>query len=149
MVHGARQVRCGRTETNDVVIARTAMHDVTRPRIVLDPPDEPLRAPLDFTDALLARDGAPRELGPTFRGRVQYDSNFAQPTRQLVLDATDQGLRVGAGAPERFTHAAQGETELPCAARLGVGRGWGARGERSAAREVRREGDGEGGLEDG
>jgi hypothetical protein len=138
-----------RTEADDVVVARTAMHDVSRPRVVLDPPDEPLRATLDFTDALFARHGAPGELVPPVLGRVQHDRDLAQPARQLVLDAADEGLRAGAGAPERLAHAAQGEAELPRAARLGVRCGWGTRGEWCAALEIRREGDGKRGLEDG
>ena len=138
-----------RTKANHVMVARTAMHDVSRPGVVLDPPDEPLRAPLDLTDALLARHGASRELVSTFRGRVQHDSDLAQPTRQLALDTTDERLRAGAGAPESFAHAAQGEAELPCAACLGVWCGCYALGERCTAWEIRRERDGEGGLEDG
>jgi len=56
------------TEADDVVVARATMHDVPRPRVVLDPPDDPLRAALDLTDALLARYGAPRELMPSAWG---------------------------------------------------------------------------------
>ena len=138
-----------RTKANDVMVARTAMHDVSRPRIVLDPPDEPLRAPLDLTDTILARHGTSGELVSTFRGRVQHDSDLVQPARQLVLHTSDERLRAGAGAPERFAHAAQGEAELSRAACLGIWCRCYALGERRTAWEIRREGDGEGGLEDG
>lgn len=148
-VCGARQVRRGRTEADDVVVARAAMYDVPRPRVVLDPPNEPLRAALDLTDAFLACYGAPGELILSVEGRVQHDRDFAQPARQLGLDAADESLRARARAPERLAHAAQREAKLPRAARLGIRCGWSASGEWCTALEIRREGDGERGLEDG
>ena len=85
---------------------------------------------------------------PPARPRVQQDSDLAQPARQLVLDAACEGLCAAARAPEHLTHAAQGEAEMPYAARLGVRCRLCARGERAVARGIRREGDGERGLED-
>ena len=73
----ATQVRRRLTETDDVVVSRATMNDVTRPRVILDPPDEPLWATLDLADALLARHGAPGELGPLVLRRVQHDSDLA------------------------------------------------------------------------
>ena len=77
MVCAARQMRGARTEADDVVVSRATMHDVTRPRVILDPPDEPLWAALDLTDPLLARHGTPGELVPPYRRRVQHDSDLA------------------------------------------------------------------------
>jgi len=51
-----------RTEADDVVIPCAAVHHVPRPSIVLDPPDESLRAALDLTDVLHPRDGTTGEL---------------------------------------------------------------------------------------
>ena len=76
------QVKCARTKADDVVIARTTMHDIPRPRVVLDPPDKPLRATFDFPDPFLACHGAPRELvSAVLRGRVQHDGDLSQPAR--------------------------------------------------------------------
>ena len=143
------RVECARTEADDVVVARATMHDIPSPRVVLDPPDEPLRATFDLPDPFPTCHGGPGELvSAILRGRVQHNSDLTQLTRQLVLDAADMGLRVGVGAPLHFAHAAQEVAELPCTACLDVWCVWGARGERRAAREIRREGDGKGGLED-
>ena len=65
-----------RTDADGIVVAPSTMHDVTRPRVVPDPPDKPLRAMVDLTDALLARQCGPRELVSPVRHRVRYDSDF-------------------------------------------------------------------------
>jgi hypothetical protein len=126
----------GRTEADDVVIPRTAVHDVARPGVVLDPPDEPLWATLDLTDILEARDRATRELMSRLCVRVHHDLDPAQPPHELVLDATHESLRAGAGAPERLAHAALGEAELPRVACFGVRCRGNCGRERSTAREV-------------
>jgi len=104
------------------------MHDVTRPHIILDPPDEPLRAALDLAHILQTRDGTPREVeSPSGGGgggmprhvRVQHDLDATQPAHELVLDATYERLRAWAfGAAQRLAHPAQREAELPCATRF-------------------------------
>ena len=133
-----------RTETDDVVIPR--------PGVVLDPPDEPLRAALDLTDLLHPRDRTTRELktghlDPIMAAAavgVPHDHDVvlaAQPSHKVVLDATHERLRAGAStvpAPENPAHPAHRETELrgDC---LGIGRGRDGRRERSTTWEVGRE----------
>ena len=139
----------GRTEADNVVVPRAAVHDVPRPRVVLYPPDEPLRAAFNLADTFLARDGTPGELACLrLPARVQHDHDFAQPEHQLVFDATYERLRARARAPKSLAHAAQREAELPRIARLGVQRRRSGSGERLAAREVRRERDGKCSIED-
>jgi hypothetical protein len=138
----------GRTEADYVVVPRTAVYDIPHPSVILDPPDESLWAALDFTDFLLARDNATRELIPGLLVRVQHDLDPTQPACELLLDAAYESLRACAGAPEHLAHTAHGEAELPRVARLGVRRRGNSIGERSTAREVRWEWDGEGCVRD-
>ena len=93
-------MKCTRTEADDVVVVRKTMHDIPRSRVILDLPDEPLRATFDLPDPLLVRYGAPEKLvSAALRGRVHHDGDLTQSARQLVLGAADKGLRAGAGAP--------------------------------------------------
>jgi hypothetical protein len=92
------------------------VHDIPRPRIILDPPHEPLRATLDLADVLQPRDSTTRELKlavrsaqPRIRVAHNHDVLAAQPSHELVLDATHESLRAGArtSAPaERPAHPA-------------------------------------------
>ena len=132
------------------------MHDIPRPRIVLDPPHEPLRATLDLPDILQPRDRTTRELKLAVqvrpaRPRIRvahhnHDILAAQPPNELILDAAHESLRAGArtSAPaERPAHPAHRETELAREARFCVGGGWDGLWEWGAAGEVGRERDGE------
>ena len=141
-----------RTEADDVVVPRAAVYDIPSPGIILDPPHEPLRAALDLADVLHPRDRTTRELKLAvlprwLRVRVAHHHDVAlaaQPSHELVLDATHERLRPGPrAAPECLSHPAHREAELPRAARFGVAGGRDGRGERDATREVLRERDGE------
>jgi hypothetical protein len=133
----------GRTEADDVVVPRTAVYDISHPRVILNPPDESLWAALDLTDILLARDYATRELIPRHRVWVQHNLDAAQPVHELLLNAAHERLRACARATEHLAHAAHGKAELPRVARFGIRRRGNSGRERSTAREVRWEWDGE------
>lgn len=138
----------GRTEADYVVVPRTAVYDIPHPRVILDPPDESLWATFDLTNIFLARNDAARELISGLLVRVQHDLDPAQPAHELILDSAHESLRASTGAPEHLAHTAHGEAELPRVARFGVGRRCNSPGERSTARQVRREWDGEGCVRD-
>ena len=143
MKNKIKQKKYERTEADDVVIPRTAVYDVSHPRVILDLPDESLWAALDLTDIFLVRDHTTRELIPRLLVRVQHDLDATQPAHELLLDAAHERLRASAGAPEHLAHAAHGKAELPRVARFGIRRRGNSSRERSTAREVRRERDGE------
>lgn len=119
------------------------MYNVPRPCVVFDPPDEPLWAAFDLADTLLAGDRSSGELETWLHIRIQDDLDPFQPACQLVLDAAHERLCESARAPEGLAHSAYGKAELPRIARFRVGLRRNGSGERDAAREVRREWDGE------
>lgn len=127
---------CGRTETDDVVVPRTAVYDVSRPRVILDPPYEPLWATLNLTNILQASDHATRELISRLIVRIDHHLDAAQPAHELILDTTHESLRMGAGAPKCLAHAALGEAKLPRVACFGVRCRGNCGRERSTVREV-------------
>lgn len=102
------------TKADDIVIPRTAVHNVSSKGIVLDLPDKLHMRALDFADSSKRTDRHPAVLvvGSLMGRHIRVDPHSdIQPTHDLVLDFPHQDLGHDAPSPQFFAHAFQAHRE--------------------------------------